>query len=33
MTSCGVVAIEDMVRLTEHGGEFLYIPQKEIWTL
>ena len=32
-TSRGVVAIEDMVRLTEHGGEFLYIPQKEIWTL
>ena len=33
MTSRGVVAIEDMVRLTAHGGEFLYIPQKEIWTL
>ncbi len=32
-TSRGVVAIEDMVRLTEHGGEFLYIPQKELWTL
>lgn len=32
-TSRGVVAIEDMVRLTDHGGEFLYIPQKELWTL
>ncbi len=32
-TSRGVVAIEDMVRLTEHGGEFLYKPQKEIWIL
>ena len=32
-TSRGTVAIEDMVRLTENGGEFLYIPQKEIWTL
>ena len=29
----GVVAIEDMVQLTENGGEFLYIPQKELWTL
>ncbi len=32
-TSRGVVAIEDMVQLTENGGEFLYIPQKELWTL
>ncbi|GHV27469.1 hypothetical protein FACS18948_4890 [Clostridia bacterium] len=32
-TSRGVVAIEDMVRLTEHGGEFLYTPQKELWIL
>ena len=32
-TSRGVVAIEDMVQLTEHGGELLYIPQKELWTL
>lgn len=28
-----LVAIEDMVQLTENGGEFLYIPQKELWTL
>lgn len=32
-TSRGVIAIEDMVRLTENGGEFVYIPQKELWTL
>jgi Xaa-Pro aminopeptidase len=33
MTSCGVVAIEDMVHLTEGGGEFVYLPQKELWLL
>jgi Xaa-Pro aminopeptidase len=32
-TPHGVVAIEDMIRLTPDGGEFLYLPQKEIWTL
>jgi Xaa-Pro aminopeptidase len=32
-TDRGVVAIEDMVRLTDRGGEFLYLPQKELWLL
>lgn len=32
-TSRGVVALEEMIQLTENGGEFIYIPQKELWTI
>ena len=30
-TSRGVVAMEEMMRLTPNGGEFLYKPQTELW--
>lgn len=30
-TSYGVVAVEEMVKAGENGGEFLYIPQTELW--
>lgn len=32
-TSHGVVAMEEMIHLTENGGEYVYIPQTELWTL
>ena len=32
-TSRGVVAMEEMIELTEHGGEYVYLPQTELWTL
>ncbi len=32
-TSRGVVAMEEMIELTEHGGEYVYKPQTELWTL
>ncbi len=30
-TSHGVVAVEEMVKVGENGGEFLYIPQTKLW--
>lgn len=32
-TSHGVVAMEEMIQLTENGGEYVYLPQTELWTL
>jgi peptidase M24 len=32
-TSHGVVAMEEMIRLTENGGEYVYLPQTELWTI
>lgn len=32
-TSHGVVAMEEMIHLTENGGEYVYLPQTELWTL
>lgn len=32
-TSHGVVAMEEMICLTDHGGEYLYLPQTKLWTL
>lgn len=32
-TSRGVVAMEEMIELTEHGGEYIYYPQTQLWTL
>lgn len=32
-TSHGVVATEEMIVLTEHGGEYVYEPQTELWLL
>ena len=32
-TSHGVVAMEEMIRLTENGGESVYLPQTELWTI
>lgn len=32
-TSRGVIAMEEMIQLTEHGGEYVYKPQTELWTL
>ena len=33
MTSRGVIGVEEMIQLGEDGGEYLYIPQRELWTL
>ena len=32
-TSHGVVAMEEMIQLTENGGDYVYLPQTELWTL
>ncbi len=32
-TSRGVVAMEEMIYLTDDGGEYVYKPQTELWTL
>ena len=32
-TPCGVVAMEEMIELTAHGGEYVYRPQDELWLL
>ena len=32
-TSRGLIGVEEMIRLTENGGEYLYIPQRELWTI
>lgn len=32
-TSRGCVAMEEMIVLTEHGGEYVYKPQTELWML
>ena len=32
-TPCGVVAMEEMIVLTDHGGEYVYKPQTELWML
>lgn len=32
-TSRGVIAMEEMIHLTENGGEYVYKPQTELWTL
>lgn len=32
-TTHGVVAMEEMIQLTEHGGEYVYIPQTELWII
>ncbi len=32
-TSRGVVAIEEMIHLTKEGGEYVYQPQTELWTI
>ncbi len=32
-TPYGVVAMEEMIVLTENGGEYVYKPQTELWTL
>ena len=32
-TSHGVAAMEEMIQLTENGGEYVYLPQTELWTL
>ena len=32
-TSHGVVAMEEMIRLTENGGEYVYLSQTELWTI
>lgn len=32
-TSRGTVAVEEMMRVTDQGGQFLYQPQKELWLL
>lgn len=32
-TTHGVVAMEEMICLTENGGEYVYLPQTELWTL
>lgn len=32
-TPYGVVATEEMIELTDHGGEYVYRPQTELWLL
>ena len=33
MTSRGVIGVEEMIRLTSDGGEYLYKPQRELWLI
>ena len=32
-TPRGVIGVEEMIRLEEDGGSYLYLPQRELWTL
>lgn len=32
-TPRGVIGVEEMIRLTDDGAQYVYIPQRELWTL